>query len=113
MQTQKSESVQKIPILGDIPFLGVPFRRTIRDDRKRELLIFLTPYIVNDRQGLAQTATDEMARIDQPSKAFSKKELDKFRDDLPLPTDGEGNRGPVATPIPAKKAAAVKAKKAQ
>ena len=30
METQRTETVQKIPILGDIPFLGIPFRRTIK-----------------------------------------------------------------------------------
>lgn len=107
MQTQKSESVSKIPILGDIPILGIPFRRTIRDDRKRELLIFLTPYIVNDQHGIQQTAADEMAKVQHPEGAFSKKEFDTFRDDLPLlPTDGETRRTPAATPMPVKKATA-------
>ncbi len=105
MQTQKSESVSKIPFLGDIPILGIPFRRTIRDDRKRELLIFLTPYIVNDRQSLAQTASDEMAKITSPEKAFTRKEFDAYRDDLPLPTDGAqgSTRAPVATEVTVKK----------
>ncbi len=53
METQKTESVQKFPILGDIPFLGAAFRRTIKADQKRELLIFLTPYIVNSAEGIA------------------------------------------------------------
>ena len=54
METQKTETIQKIPILGDIPILGIPFRRTVKADQKRELLIFLTPYIVNDANGVAQ-----------------------------------------------------------
>ena len=41
------DSVQKVPWLGDIPVLGVFFqRRRFREDRN-ELLIFLTPRIVN------------------------------------------------------------------
>jgi general secretion pathway protein D len=106
METQKTETVQKIPILGDIPILGIPFRRTIKQDQKRELLIFLTPYIVNDAQDLAQATNDEVAKANLPQKAFTPEDFGKYLDDLPLPTDGEKPyRGPVATPIPAKKPA--------
>lgn len=110
MQTQKGETIQKIPILGDIPILGFPFRRTIRDDTKRELMIFLTPYIVNNAESLAQATSDEMARTQLPQKAFTHEELETFLDGLPLPSDGGKPNGPVATPIPVKKATPVKAK---
>ena len=40
--------VQKVPVLGDIPLLGRLFKRTSRRTTKRNLLIFLTPYIVRD-----------------------------------------------------------------
>jgi general secretion pathway protein D len=40
--------VQKVPILGDIPLLGRLFKRTTKRTTKRNLLIFLTPYIVRD-----------------------------------------------------------------
>ncbi len=42
----------KIPILGDIPLLGVLFRQTHRTTEKRNLLLFLTPYIVRDAADL-------------------------------------------------------------
>lgn len=38
----------KVPFLGDIPYLGRLFRKDIKSDNKRELLIFVTPRIVND-----------------------------------------------------------------
>ena len=59
METQKIETVRKVPILGDIPFLGIPFRHTVKEDRKRELLIFLTPFIVNDASGIARETEGE------------------------------------------------------
>ena len=48
--TQDSrQAVNKVPVLGDIPFVGFLFRdRSIVDD-KRELLIFVTPRVLNDR----------------------------------------------------------------
>jgi type IV pilus assembly protein PilQ len=44
-----STSVNKVPLLGDIPFVGVLFRNTVRTRTKTELLIFITPKIVTDR----------------------------------------------------------------
>lgn len=41
--------VHKVPLLGDIPILGNLFKNTSRTDSKTELLIFLTPRIVQDR----------------------------------------------------------------
>ncbi|MGQ8973501.1 type IV pilus secretin PilQ [Acinetobacter schindleri] len=38
----------KVPFLGDIPYLGRLFRKDAKTDNKRELLIFVTPRIVND-----------------------------------------------------------------
>jgi type IV pilus assembly protein PilQ len=43
----QSKSVDKVPFLGDIPYLGVLFRRDLVKDSKSELLIFLTPRIMN------------------------------------------------------------------
>ncbi len=42
----------KIPVLGDIPLLGVLFRQTSIVTEKRNLLLFLTPYIIRDASDL-------------------------------------------------------------
>jgi len=41
-------TVDKVPFLGDVPLVGILFRRTIKQDDKTELLIFVTPKIVKD-----------------------------------------------------------------
>lgn len=41
-------SVRKVPVLGDLPLVGGLFRTTSKVDNKNELLIFVTPRIVND-----------------------------------------------------------------
>ena len=43
------ENVTKVPFLGDIPYLGNLFKTKSRTSKKTELLIFLTPKVVNDR----------------------------------------------------------------
>jgi type IV pilus assembly protein PilQ len=48
-QDEKASKEEKVPWLGDIPGLGVLFRRRANETRKRELLIFVTPTIVEDR----------------------------------------------------------------
>ena len=40
------KTVNKIPVLGDIPGVGVLFRNTVNTNTKKELLIFVTPKIV-------------------------------------------------------------------
>jgi general secretion pathway protein D len=51
---QLSESVQKVPLLGDIPWLGELFKSTSIRKEKRNLLIFLRPSIQRNRVDLAE-----------------------------------------------------------
>jgi type IV pilus assembly protein PilQ len=43
----QTKSVEKVPFLGDLPYLGRLFRRDIVADSKSELLVFITPRIMN------------------------------------------------------------------
>jgi type IV pilus assembly protein PilQ len=42
-------TITKVPFFGDLPFLGVLFRNNSRSDNKTELLVFITPRIVEQR----------------------------------------------------------------
>jgi type IV pilus assembly protein PilQ len=44
----QTKSVDKVPFLGDLPYLGRLFRRDVVSDNKNELLVFLTPRIMNN-----------------------------------------------------------------
>ncbi len=46
-----TDSVDKVPLLGDAPLVGNLFRRTNRGTDKQELLIFLTPRVVTETAG--------------------------------------------------------------
>ena len=48
MKDSVSETVTKIPILGDIPILGYLFKTRRKETSKQMLLIILTPYVIND-----------------------------------------------------------------
>ncbi len=41
-------TIEKVPLLGDVPFVGNLFKRTVKQDDKTELLIFVTPKIVKE-----------------------------------------------------------------
>jgi type IV pilus assembly protein PilQ len=47
-QTEEVKGTEKVPMLGDIPFLGKLFRNDLRNIEKREILIFITPKIIDD-----------------------------------------------------------------
>jgi len=56
MQDKRSETLAKTPFLGDIPGLGILFRRTAREKQKTELVILLTPTV------LAGKRIDDLSR---------------------------------------------------
>jgi type IV pilus assembly protein PilQ len=47
-QTDRNVSTTKTPFLGDLPYVGRLFRRTLERDDKAELLIFITPRIIQE-----------------------------------------------------------------
>jgi type IV pilus assembly protein PilQ len=48
-QQVNTDDVSKVPLMGDLPFLGALFRTTSTVYQKRELLIFVTPKIMTER----------------------------------------------------------------
>ncbi|MGC4060031.1 MAG: type IV pilus secretin PilQ [Aquabacterium sp.] len=48
----EDETEQKVPLLGDIPVLGNLFKNSIRNAKRSELLIFLTPKVVSEKAAL-------------------------------------------------------------
>ena len=47
-ETERRETIKKVPLIGDIPFVGALFRSKQRIDNKAELLIFVTPRILEE-----------------------------------------------------------------
>lgn len=48
LERQTSELVESVPILGNLPYIGVLFRRRTEVDTPRYLLVFVTATIIND-----------------------------------------------------------------
>ncbi len=55
------ETTTKVPVLGDIPILGMLFRRKSSLTKKRNLLIFLTPYIIRSSDDFKEIFARKMA----------------------------------------------------
>jgi type IV pilus assembly protein PilQ len=45
----ENSTVSKVPLLGDIPVFGNLFKTTSKENSKTELIIFLTPRIIDER----------------------------------------------------------------
>lgn len=94
MENTQTDSESKVPGLGDIPLLGNLFKRKVKDNVKRELMIFLTPTIVAAPAQLAGvTKTEQDNKVVVP-RAFTQEELDRFLESLP-------NKPQPAPPVPA------------
>jgi general secretion pathway protein D len=70
ISTEKQRSENKVPFLGDIPLLGYLFRSSSEEDKKTNLLIFITPTIIE--------STEEMNEITESNRA----EFDELREEM-------------------------------
>lgn len=58
IQDDQQASIDKVPLLGDIPFLGTLFKYESRSHRKTNLMVFLRPYVLRE-DGAARALTAE------------------------------------------------------
>ncbi len=72
-----SKGTTKIPILGDIPLVGFLFRGKSDTQRKTNLLIFLTPHVINEPADLEEVYRIKMAQREEFLKRFYGKSLDE------------------------------------
>lgn len=57
---EKLKTVDKVPLLGDIPFLGAAFRKTTEKLEKNEIVVFITPHIVYGDEAAADVGTEKI-----------------------------------------------------
>ncbi|MEH1829556.1 MAG: AMIN domain-containing protein [Nostoc sp.] len=50
IQDQDRSTISKIPILGDLPLIGALFRKTNRSNQRNEVVVLLTPQIMDDTE---------------------------------------------------------------
>jgi Flp pilus assembly secretin CpaC len=64
IQEQEVESVNKIPLLADIPLLGYLFRRTQKTQSRNEIILVVTPHILSEQGVDAVSTPKESAHFD-------------------------------------------------
>ena len=87
MASDKGSSESKVPFLGDIPLLGNLFKRKSSSSAKTELMIFLTPHIIQAPSQLAALAVREQNNSPLIQKSVSEEELDRFLERVPAKKD--------------------------
>lgn len=66
VQDNVSNTVEKVPVLGDIPILGHLFRYETRRQQKTNLMVFLRPIIVRDDNDIRGVTLDRYERMRRP-----------------------------------------------
>ncbi len=84
LYSDKASSESKVPILGDIPILGNLFKFSSKSDTKSELLIFLTPHVVQAPNQLAAMSTREWRQTPTITNSVSEQELEQYLEHVPV-----------------------------
>ena len=100
MKDSESESISKVPILGDIPIIGWLFKSRKLEKSKTNLLVFLTPKVIrneNDNSLVLNEKLDE--RIDFIRKSGGKDPYGRKTEALRAKTARAGSPAPQSEPI--------------
>lgn len=65
IDSSDSEDEQKVPLLGDIPILGELFKRKVKQKSKRELLLLITPHIIESAHDSEDLTRDAIAPLSE------------------------------------------------
>lgn len=103
ISNSNNESINKVPILGDVPIIGKLFQQKTKNQQKKNLMVFLKPIIMDSR--------DDAMLISEMKYNAVRSQQANFRDDLreigdkPVPTllPPWKNRKDLPKPFEAKK----------
>lgn len=82
MEDKLTSTVNKVPLLGDIPLIGEIFKRTEKTKTKTELLIFLTPHVAARPDQLPDMAKEEVKGTTLLPDAVAPGTYEKHREGL-------------------------------
>ncbi|MFN3167813.1 MAG: type II secretion system secretin GspD [Phycisphaeraceae bacterium] len=100
VQDQLSETIRKVPIIGDIPLLGEFFKRTERSKVKTELLLFLTPEVIQTPDQLTPAAEKIKSESETLDNAVEPGRLQDHLDKLKATPGNDGPKAPETQVIP-------------
>ncbi len=70
IQSEKTEIERKTPILGDIPILGWLFKRRTQTTYKTNLLVFITPYLINSPEDMRNITEQKRIQLERIRKLY-------------------------------------------
>ena len=79
MRDVENETVSKVPFLGDIPVLGLLFRSTTITTTKQNLVLMLTPYIIESEEDLQKIYDRKMEERRELMRLFAQRDLAYMR----------------------------------
>ena len=82
MQEVETEAEGKVPILGDLPLIGALFRNKKKTKRKTNLLIFLTPHVIDGPEDLQEVYRIKMLQREEFMRRFYGKTRQQQHDEL-------------------------------
>jgi general secretion pathway protein D len=100
LQDDFTNGEDKVPVLGDIPFLGSLFKRETRSRKKTNLMVFLRPIVVRDAdstQNLSLDRYDIMRALQKDAQPVPSRVL-QINEAPVLPPQGPAIRTPPQTP---------------
>ncbi len=96
IQSNSSVTINKIPILSDIPLVGQFFRSREHVDNRTELVIFMTPHVIS-----SNSEAEDMTRKEAANIVHMAPELSKGRPDLQEPSAAKpGTKAPAKPTTP-------------
>ncbi len=85
ISNSKAVNNNQVPLLGDIPILGNLFKHKSTSNEKKELVIFITPHILQSPEQLAGVyGTEKGSASSFVTNSFTEQELDHFLDKVPV-----------------------------
>jgi len=64
--TDQSEAEWKIPLLGDIPWIGWLFKETTNNTQQTNMFVFVTPHIINNLESIKSITQDKKQIAEEP-----------------------------------------------
>jgi general secretion pathway protein D len=100
LQDDFSNGEEKVPVLGDIPFLGNLFKRETRSRKKTNLMVFLRPIVVRDASATQSFSLDryDIMRALQKDSQPTPSTVLKINESPVLPPQSPANRSPSRVP---------------
>jgi type II secretory pathway component GspD/PulD (secretin) len=74
VKNQETDALRKIPFFGDIPFIGVLFRNTVKVRTKSNLVVYITPHILT--RGYSVDLKQELKNLEKTNKDFMERKIE-------------------------------------